>query len=256
MFCVDAWVWWWPDQPGWAQGEVVVTASNPTVTKLLDAVPADFRLQFGDAIRHGAGPARRRTSAARGDPVWRRAGAQFSCRLRMGTSLHHAVGLGECVGDFAVDHRGERSAPARGPMATRRWWLDSPPWRGRASTSPPHAHVCTPGTLAPWGLRRVWASPGPRKIRCSLAPSAWECGWTWRRGRALLRRAGTESSPLPSPRSRWIATLADRSPTARHVGLAPTLELGRLPRSTRQAGDPQTSRRRTVGGEPTKSTCC
>jgi hypothetical protein len=50
MFCVDAWVWWWPDQPGWAQGEVVVTASNPTVTKLLDAVPADFRLQFGDAI--------------------------------------------------------------------------------------------------------------------------------------------------------------------------------------------------------------
>jgi hypothetical protein len=50
MLCIDLWMWWWPDQPGWAQGEVVVTASNPSVSKMLTIVPADFRLAFGDAL--------------------------------------------------------------------------------------------------------------------------------------------------------------------------------------------------------------
>lgn len=49
MLCVDLWVTWYPDQPSWATGEAVVTASNPTVPDLVATVPEDFRLRFGAA---------------------------------------------------------------------------------------------------------------------------------------------------------------------------------------------------------------
>lgn len=49
MLCVDLWVTWYPDQPSWATGEAVVTASNPSVPDLVATVPEDFRLRFGAA---------------------------------------------------------------------------------------------------------------------------------------------------------------------------------------------------------------
>ena len=49
MLCVDLWVTWYPDQPSWATGEAIVTASNPTVPDLVATVPEDFRLRFGAA---------------------------------------------------------------------------------------------------------------------------------------------------------------------------------------------------------------
>jgi hypothetical protein len=47
MFCVDLWLWWYPDQPGWCQGEVVVTASNVSIPDLGAATPGR-QLIFGD----------------------------------------------------------------------------------------------------------------------------------------------------------------------------------------------------------------
>lgn len=49
MLCTDLWVTWYPDRPGWACGEVVVTASNPTVPAVTATVPPEFLLRFGAA---------------------------------------------------------------------------------------------------------------------------------------------------------------------------------------------------------------
>lgn len=47
MLHCDLWCWWQPDVPGWCQGEVVVTASNPLVPDVTATVPDDLRLRFG-----------------------------------------------------------------------------------------------------------------------------------------------------------------------------------------------------------------
>lgn len=49
MLHVDLWTTWYPDQPGWCNGEVVVTASNPAVADMSAPIPADFTLRFGQA---------------------------------------------------------------------------------------------------------------------------------------------------------------------------------------------------------------
>lgn len=49
MLCTDVWAWWYPDQPAWCRGEVVVTASHPGVPDMVATVPAGFRLTFGQA---------------------------------------------------------------------------------------------------------------------------------------------------------------------------------------------------------------
>lgn len=49
MLCSHAWITFYPDQPAWAQGEVLLIASNPTVPDLDVVAPVDVRLAFGDA---------------------------------------------------------------------------------------------------------------------------------------------------------------------------------------------------------------
>ncbi len=49
MLCCDLWLWWYPDAPGWAVGEVIITASNPSVPDATAAVPGDLCLLFGAA---------------------------------------------------------------------------------------------------------------------------------------------------------------------------------------------------------------
>jgi hypothetical protein len=39
MFAVDLWVTWYADRPGWAHGECIITASNPSVPDLDATVP-------------------------------------------------------------------------------------------------------------------------------------------------------------------------------------------------------------------------
>lgn len=46
---VDLWAQWYPDQPGWCTGEVVVTASDPAVPDVVATVPAGFALTWGSA---------------------------------------------------------------------------------------------------------------------------------------------------------------------------------------------------------------
>lgn len=50
MLCTDLWVTWYPDQPAFARGEVVVTASNPAVPNMGATVPPGFTLRFGDSL--------------------------------------------------------------------------------------------------------------------------------------------------------------------------------------------------------------
>lgn len=50
MFNIDLWLVWYPDQPAWAQGEVVITCSNPSVPDLGETAPNDLTLKFGDAL--------------------------------------------------------------------------------------------------------------------------------------------------------------------------------------------------------------
>ncbi|MCR9245640.1 MAG: hypothetical protein NXI31_11460 [bacterium] len=49
MLHTDVFLRWYPDQPGWAHGEVLVTASNPAVPDVTAEVPSDFELTFGQA---------------------------------------------------------------------------------------------------------------------------------------------------------------------------------------------------------------
>lgn len=50
LLAVDLILRWYPDQQYMAQGEIIFTASNPDVEDLVDAIPADFELSWGDAI--------------------------------------------------------------------------------------------------------------------------------------------------------------------------------------------------------------
>lgn len=58
MLVVHLFLHWYPDQKGWCRGEVVVTASNPSVQDVVAFIPAGFKLQVGDAIVNvpGLGP--------------------------------------------------------------------------------------------------------------------------------------------------------------------------------------------------------
>lgn len=59
MLVVDLWLVWYPDAPGWARGEVVVTCSNPSLPAMACTVPAGFALTFGSAlvaVPGGSGP--------------------------------------------------------------------------------------------------------------------------------------------------------------------------------------------------------
>lgn len=50
-FVVDTFLRWYPDQPAWATGEVVVTSSNPTLTTTPnETILPNFKLEFGDAF--------------------------------------------------------------------------------------------------------------------------------------------------------------------------------------------------------------
>jgi hypothetical protein len=53
MFAADLWLAWYPDQPGWASGEIVVTCSNPTLPDIAETVPDGFTLAFGNAMVMG-----------------------------------------------------------------------------------------------------------------------------------------------------------------------------------------------------------
>lgn len=50
MLCANIWLTWYPDQPGWCAGEVLVVASNPSVPDLSATIPPAFALRFGDAL--------------------------------------------------------------------------------------------------------------------------------------------------------------------------------------------------------------
>lgn len=50
-FCTDLWLTYYPDQPAWCSGEVMVTSSNPTVTDTHEITPVSgIRVQVGDAV--------------------------------------------------------------------------------------------------------------------------------------------------------------------------------------------------------------
>lgn len=47
---VDLFFTWYPDQPGWASGRVMVTSSNPLVPDMVETLAEDLKLTFGDAF--------------------------------------------------------------------------------------------------------------------------------------------------------------------------------------------------------------
>lgn len=49
MLVVHLFLHWYPHRRGWCRGEVVITASNPTVPDVIGGIPANFKLQIGDA---------------------------------------------------------------------------------------------------------------------------------------------------------------------------------------------------------------
>lgn len=49
MLCTDLWLTWYPDCPGWATGEAMTTASNPSVPDVTATIPSNFNLIFGEA---------------------------------------------------------------------------------------------------------------------------------------------------------------------------------------------------------------
>lgn len=49
MMHADVWLLWYPDQPAWSTGEVLLTCSNPTVHDMTQEVE-DLKLAFGDAL--------------------------------------------------------------------------------------------------------------------------------------------------------------------------------------------------------------
>lgn len=49
LLMTHVWLWWYPDQPGWCRGEVMVCASDPELPDMVATVPADFTLRLGKA---------------------------------------------------------------------------------------------------------------------------------------------------------------------------------------------------------------
>lgn len=137
-FNVDLWLSWYPDQPGWAFGEVVITCSNPTVPDLRETSTGPV-LTFGDALvwRPGAGLGRLvakdttfTDGQARAFPVvliwtrhlkrasdWSSVGAVADCGIG-------AVGIGKLLADgnpsYPADYSGRIWAATRFAEAARR----------------------------------------------------------------------------------------------------------------------------------------
>ena len=49
MTSTRAWLWWYPDQPGWCHGEVLTCASDQDQPHMIGTIPADFTLTLGTA---------------------------------------------------------------------------------------------------------------------------------------------------------------------------------------------------------------
>ena len=49
LLMTHVWLWWYPDQPGWCHGEVLVCASDPDLPDMVAEVPAGFTLRLGTA---------------------------------------------------------------------------------------------------------------------------------------------------------------------------------------------------------------
>jgi hypothetical protein len=49
LLTANVWLWWYPDQPGWCHGEVLVCASDPSIPDMVATIPADFTLRLGKA---------------------------------------------------------------------------------------------------------------------------------------------------------------------------------------------------------------
>ena len=49
MMVADLWMTWYPDQPAWARGELLLTCSNPTVPDMKEDI-GETSLTFGDAL--------------------------------------------------------------------------------------------------------------------------------------------------------------------------------------------------------------
>ena len=52
MFVVHLWTWWVPGQ-GWAEGEMLVACSNPSVGDIVDYIPSSFVLDWGTVTYPG-----------------------------------------------------------------------------------------------------------------------------------------------------------------------------------------------------------
>jgi len=50
MLLVHLWLHYYPDQPAWCAGEVMICASNPSVPDMIATIPPNFRLKVGDAV--------------------------------------------------------------------------------------------------------------------------------------------------------------------------------------------------------------
>jgi len=51
MLVAELWVTWYPDDPSWSPGEIIITASNPSLPDtVLGWIPPGMRLQFDNAI--------------------------------------------------------------------------------------------------------------------------------------------------------------------------------------------------------------
>lgn len=48
--CTHVWVTWYPDMPHLAFGEAITVASNPAVPDLVETMPIDVNMSFGDAL--------------------------------------------------------------------------------------------------------------------------------------------------------------------------------------------------------------
>lgn len=155
MLCTDLWVTWYPDQPSWAMGEAVVTASNPSVPDLVATVPDNFSLRFGPAdvvvpglpiepFSEGARAAGARLlpagtvlgdGQARSFPlvfIWR----QHLTSEREWSSAGAAASLSICANGIAKLWPRNQSPTLSG---------------GRAPTGQARLRACTRRTMARWG---------------------------------------------------------------------------------------------------------
>lgn len=49
LLIVHVWLWWYPDQPGFCRGEVLVAASDGEIPDMVATIPPDFTLRLGKA---------------------------------------------------------------------------------------------------------------------------------------------------------------------------------------------------------------